>query len=221
MPDRPLVSVITPTWQRPGLLAETIEHVREQTYRPLEHIIVSDGWDSSAKQEVTAADLNQLPLYGSVVSRGRVVYLRYHELGRNWSGLAPDSFGVAPLTVGYLLARGEYLLPWCDDERALTPDHIERLVGALEAHGADFAYPKVQIWRAGHPDGPETAVIGTDPPEYCQITHYLFRAANLHRFGFPRWGSHPVDWSLVSDWMARGAIWAHVPMVTFSHRLDQ
>ena len=133
----------------------------------------------------------------------------------------PSSFGIAPLTAGYLLARGEYVMPWCDDERALTPDHISRLVELLESSGADFVYPKVRIWRNGDPDGPETAIIGTDPPAYCQITHYLFRADNLARFSMPRWGSHPVDWSMVSDWMAAGARWAMLDDCTFTHRLDQ
>jgi GT2 family glycosyltransferase len=43
---RPLVSVITPTWQRHELLLEAIENVRQQTYRPIEHVIVSDGPDA-------------------------------------------------------------------------------------------------------------------------------------------------------------------------------
>jgi hypothetical protein len=49
----------------------------------------------------------------------------------------------------------------------------------------------------------------------------LFRASCLHRFGMPRWGTHPVDWSLVDDWMQAGATWAMLDDCTFSHRLDQ
>jgi len=201
---RPLVSVVTPTWQRPDLLEETVDHVAEQDYPNVEHIIVSDGPD-----ELVTRD------YGFPGDGRRVA------LGRNWSGLMPESFGIAPLLVGYLMARGDYIMPWCDDERALTRDHISRLVDLLESSGADFVYPKVRIWRNGNPAGPETKTIGTDPPEYCQITHMLFRASCLHRFGMPRWGTHPVDWSLVDDWMKAGATWAMLDDVTFSHRLDQ
>lgn len=203
---RPLVSVVTPTWQRPDLLAETIRHVREQDYGWIEHIIVSDGLD----RELLIPPRNGDPFVPT-----------YIELGRNWSGLMPASFGIAPLLVGYLAAAGDYVLPWCDDERALTQDHITRLVDLLESSGADFVYPRVRIWRNGDPDGPETAIIGTDPPENCQITHYLARASCFWRFGMPRWGSHPVDWSLIEDWMAAGATWAMLDAVTFSHRLDQ
>jgi glycosyltransferase involved in cell wall biosynthesis len=208
--SRPLVSVITPTWQRPELLAETIRHIRAQTYPNIEHWIISDGLDNSQPPYVIGArdGLPSVPVHACC-------------LGRNWSGLMPDSFGIAPLTVGYLMARGEYLMPWCDDERALTPDHISRLVDLLESTGADFVYPKVRIWRNGNPTGPETRTIGTDPPAYCEITHYLFRASTLQRFGMPRWGTHPVDWSLVWDWISRGATWAHLDDCTFTHRLDQ
>jgi glycosyltransferase involved in cell wall biosynthesis len=38
-----LVSVVTGTWHRHELLMEAIKNVRAQTYRPLEHVIVSDG----------------------------------------------------------------------------------------------------------------------------------------------------------------------------------
>jgi hypothetical protein len=37
----------------------------------------------------------------------------------------------------------------------------------------------------------------------------------------PRFGTHPVDWSLVDDWMKAGATWAMLDDCTFSHRLDQ
>lgn len=214
--SRPLVSVVTPTWQRPELLIETIYHIREQTYPNIEHVIVSDGPDHALVWEMSQRGIMPyLPMDGMRVP------IRFVEIGRNWSPFLPSSFGIAPLTAGYLLARGEYVMPWCDDERALTPDHISRLVELLESSGADFVYPKVRIWRNGDPDGPETAIIGTDPPAYCQITHYLFRADNLARFSMPRWGSHPVDWSMVSDWMAAGARWAMLDDCTFTHRLDQ
>lgn len=212
--SRPLVSIVTPTWQRHGLLREMMAHLETQDYPNLEHVIISDGRDPYLYPDILGGVRKHL-------DDGRILEIRPAELGRNWSGLMPSSFGIAPLTVGYLMARGEYVMPWCDDERALVPDHVSRLVDLLESSGADFVYPKVRIWRNGDPDGPETAVIGTDPPSYCQITHMLFRASCLWRFGMPRWGTHPVDWSLVSDWMERGAIWAMLDDCTFSHRLDR
>jgi cellulose synthase/poly-beta-1,6-N-acetylglucosamine synthase-like glycosyltransferase len=207
---RPLVSVVTPTWQRPELLAETIRHLREQDYPNFEHVIVSDGIDMRLEGRVRREYGDDSP-----------VDLFFHHLGRNWSGLMPSSFGIAPLLVGYLAAHGDLIMNWSDDDRALTKDHISRLVDLLESSGADFVYPRVRIWRNGNPSGPETKTIGTDPPQHSQITHMLFRASCLHRFGMPRWGTHPVDWLLVEDWMRAGATWAMLDDCTFSHRLDQ
>lgn len=215
--EQPLVSVITPTWERPELLAETIRHLREQDYPNLEHIVVSDGPDPSVGR---ATGARQLSSYAAVSYSGPID-LRVYELGRNFTVEGPsNSFGIGALTAGMLLARGELLLHWCDDERALVPDHISRLVALLGETAADFVYPRVRIWRNGDPDGPETTIIGTDPPRHGQITHFLYRASLL-RTAMPAWGTHPVDWSLVRDWMAAGASWAMLPECTFQHRLDQ
>ena len=49
MSDRKLVSVVTGTYNRHDLLLEAIENVRQQTYRPLEHVIVADGPDDTVR----------------------------------------------------------------------------------------------------------------------------------------------------------------------------
>lgn len=40
---RPLVSVVIPTYQRAGLIAEALDSVAGQTWRPLEAVVVDDG----------------------------------------------------------------------------------------------------------------------------------------------------------------------------------
>jgi cellulose synthase/poly-beta-1,6-N-acetylglucosamine synthase-like glycosyltransferase len=216
MDDRPLVSVICPTWNRHDLLLETIHHIQQQTYPNIEMVVVSDGPDRALRHKLWAAGNRPADLF----TEGGRLSLSLYELGRNFSGAWPESFGVAPLTVGYLLAQGEYLMPWCDDERALVLDHVSKLVAHIEASGADFVYPKVRIWRVGQPDGPETDIVGSDPPQHGQNTHYMLRATTLRK-GLPRMGTHPCDISLVQDWMAAGASWSMLDECTFSHRLDQ
>ena len=206
--SRPLISIVTPTWERPELLAETIRHVREQTYPNVEHWIISDGLDNRQPPYVIGARSALPP-----------VPVHYRCLGRNWSGLMPASFGIAPLTAGFLLARGEYIANLSDDDR-ISPDYLSRLVALLEETGADFAYSKARFYW--HDERPEDGYdIGTDPPQHGQITAFVARASCFWRFGMPRWGTHPVDWSLVSDWMAAGAKWAFLPEVLFWHRADQ
>lgn len=202
------VSIVIPTWQRRDLLLDTIRHISKQAYPNFEVVVVSDGLDSFN------AELQNLTLEKPMILQ--VIYL-----GRNWSGIDPSSFGVAPLMTGYLVARGDYIMPWCDDERAYTPWHILDLVSILEEDKVDFVYPKVKIWRNGNPNGPETAIIGTVPPEHGQITHYLFRAECLWKYGMPEWHSHPMDWNLVRKWMQNGATYSMLNEVTFEHRLDR
>lgn len=207
MGTKPLVSIITPTWQRHDLLVETIQNVREQTYPNLEHVIVSDGPDERLRDLV------------AYISMQRAVPIRFEALGRNWSTFLPRSFGVAPLTVGALLARGEYHLWLCDDER-MKPDHVEHLVDLIERTGADFVYPHVLMWRMGNPG--IAWVIGTDPPEHGQFTHCLYRASALQKamycFGMPEGVEN--DWDLARRWMEAGATWAMSDRCTISHRAD-
>lgn len=208
-----VVSIVIPTWKRMNLLVETLEHIEQQKLSDdirLETLVISDGQQAIDNWNLEGA-----------------FDCKVYELGRNWSGLDRSSFGIAPLLVGYLLATGDYIMPWCDDERALDVNHIEKLVCLIETSMGqglqfpDFVYPRVKIWRNGNPNGPETAIIGTNPPKHGQITHYLFRPDNFIKFGYPDWGTHPVDWSLIEKWMKNGAIGTILNEVTFEHRLDQ
>lgn len=204
---RPLVSVLTPTWQRPHLLAVAIENVRAQTYRPLEHVIISDGADfETARVAVAALDCAETA----------DVLVRYVALGRNWSSYLPDSFCAAPITVAMLVASGEYQT-WCADDERMTPDHIASLVEAVEASGADFAYSKaVLVW----PDSPQRTVIGTDPPREGQITNVLYRTDLLQRGLYPFNAGMTSDWRCISLWQSRGARHAFVDRVTLTHQVD-
>lgn len=210
MTDRPLVSVITPTWQRPELLAEAIENVREQSYRPLEHVIVSDGPDSrTARIAVAALDCAQVA----------DVLVRYVSLGRNWSMFLPDAYAAAPVHVGMLVASGDYQ-SWCADDDRMDPEHIATLVDALESSGADFAYSRARIYRIGQspPDGYE---IGADPPVCGQITNVVYRTELLKHGLYVFGDDRTADWATLARWMAAGATWAYVDRVTLTHRADR
>lgn len=204
-----LVSIVIPTWNRHTQLYECIDNIRQQTYKDIEIIIVSDGPDLELVQDIRYI-------------MGKDII----QLGRNWSGLDKSSFGIAPLLTGYLMAQGHYIMPWCDDERAIVDTHIEQLVDLIETpledgQYPDFVYPYVYIWRQGNPKNGEASIIGSEPPKYGQITHYLFRPANFIRFGFPRFGTHPVDWSLIETWLEKGARYKMLEELTFNHPLDQ
>lgn len=213
--SRRLVSVVTGTWQRHELLLETIENVRQQTYRPLEHVIVSDGPDPDLMYR-----LAHLGIAPYVPMEGADVPIRLVELGFWSSGLLTESVSAAPFMVAQLLARGEYQIWWADDERALVPDHIEKLVELLELYDADFAYPKVRCYR--EPPNRADMVIGTNPPRHGQFTHCLYRRDALDKgMLFRTHVGSGTDWDAVSRTMAAGARWAFLQEVTFEHRTDK
>jgi len=206
--SRPLVSILTPTWERSELLAGAIENVRAQTYRPVEHVIVSDGQGDRATYELVMAALSSVS----------DVPIRYVALGRNWSSFLVDSFCAAPTTAAMLLAQGEYQAWLADDER-MDPEHIELLVALLEARGADFAYSRVRMWMKGTEGS--SWVIGTDPPRCGQITNVVYRAEVL-RHGLFAFGAGGIgDWATINRWINAGATWAYLDRVTLTHRADR
>ena len=211
--SRPLVSIITPTWQRHDLLRCCMENVRAQTYRPIEHIIVSDGPDPQL--EGVGWEIEDSWLERDFDDTGHRYYI--YSLGRNWSTLLPDSFCAAPLTVGMLIADGAYQMWLADDER-MESDHVAGLVDALEASGADFAYSRVELtWRD---DPGRREIIGTDPPTFGQITNVLYRTETLKLGLYPFGERMHSDWACISRWLSRGARYAFVPRVTLTHRVD-
>jgi glycosyltransferase involved in cell wall biosynthesis len=205
---RPLVSVITGTWQRHELLLEAIANVREQTYRPLEHVIVSDGPDERLAQLVYDATAN---VHG--------VDVIFQELGCWWSGFLAASESAVPFQVAQWLARGEYLVWMADDER-FDPDHIASLVELLEATDSDFVYSLCRLWHLGTSPEQHT-LIGSDPPRYGSVTNVLYRRELLDYRGFRTHVGSGTDWDQVLYWVEVGARWAMLPRATMSHRADK
>lgn len=190
-----LVSVITPTWQRPELLAKCIENVKLQTYKNIEHIIVSDG-------PVNGDENNLL------------------ELGFNTSSLLHNSFGIGPLVVGMLRAKGKYQI-WLSDDDEMDNTHIEKLINLIENSGCDFVYSKCRFYWKDY-DKDTGYDIGTVPPRVGQITNFLYRTELLYRPGcMPVFGEHPIDWNLVRRWIETGATYTMLDEVTFYHRADR
>lgn len=210
---RPLVSIITGTWQRHDLLLEAIRNVRAQTYRPMEHVIVSDGPDIPLEVKVCRSRNADWELTGE-----RHVPVRFVELGYHWSGFLAASLSAVPFQVAQWLARGEYLCWMADDER-FDPDHVESLVDLLERTDSDFVYSPCRIWHVGNPQ--HVSIIGTDPPTYGNVTNVLYRRELLDYRGFRTHIGSGSDWDQVLHWVDVGAKWAMSERATMSHRADK
>jgi glycosyltransferase involved in cell wall biosynthesis len=188
----PTCSVITPTWQRHGLLLQrAIPSVAAQDYQALEHIIVSDGPD---------------PVLAAGRDGGFDRNVRFEELPEH-----PDAqWGHHARLHGIDLAKGSYIA-YLDDDNSWHPDHLRLLVAALEETGADFAYPLCAVHGRGE------YVIGSDPPAEGQIdTSMIVHRRELLDVATWRWypGIPTIDWDLVSRWTTAGATWTRVNAVT-------
>jgi glycosyltransferase involved in cell wall biosynthesis len=188
----PLVSVVTPTWQRHDLLlSRCVPSVAAQDYDrdALEHVIVSDGPDLVLREKFAAPGpwFEELPEHDPDAQWGH--YARLH---------------------GIDFTAGKYIA-YLDDDNSWHSYHVRLLVRALEETGTDFAYPRMAVHGRGE------YVIGTDPPAEGQIdTSMIVHRRELLDLATWRWhpGIKTIDWDLVERWMAAGATWTHVPHVT-------
>jgi glycosyltransferase involved in cell wall biosynthesis len=107
MNGNPLVSVVIPTYNRAGVVCETIDNVFQQTYRNFEIIVVDDG--------STDDTLSKLRAYGD---RLQVVTQR-------------NAGAAAARNHGARVARGE-IIAFQDSDDLWMPAKLERQVALLE-----------------------------------------------------------------------------------------
>jgi glycosyltransferase involved in cell wall biosynthesis len=192
MADKPLVSVITPTWQRPVALSRAIQSVLAQTYQPVEHIIVSDGPDQAFIDSMTGLDCP---------------HIWFDQLTEK----DPFRWGHLARLRGLEMAEGEFIA-WLDDDNAYRPQHLERVVGQLLASpGAGFGYAK-SLFR----DRGTDYELGVMPPQYAQIdTSQIVHRREILEFATWRdEGQETIEWDLVDRWMKAGIGWTFVPEIT-------
>lgn len=159
--DRPLVSVITRTRDRPQLLREAVASVAEQTWPDRELVVVNDG----------GADVD--PVLAPFRERLAIVSLSPGRVGRCRAG-----------NLGLEAAGGRYLA-YLDDDDLYLPGHLETLVNALEASPLKFAYgdPYRADMEPGGGDGSWREVRRSVPysQEFSRLA--LFRSSYIHLAG--------------------------------------
>jgi glycosyltransferase involved in cell wall biosynthesis len=126
MSERPLVSIVTPSLDQAGTIAQTLQSVREQTYPSIEHIVVDGG--------STDGTLDILREAGSAI---------------RWSS-EPDSGMYAAINKGLSRANGE-ILAYLNTDDSYFPWTVETAVAALEAHpDAGFVFGDLLVlWADG------------------------------------------------------------------------
>lgn len=119
MHERPLVSVIIPTYNRLLELCECVESLARQTYQHMEILIVNDNGEpiSTIQRLYPELDIHIIDHLEN----------RKHVHARN-SALR--------------IAKGDYVL-LCDDDDMLLPMHLETMLREIE--GVDLVYSDVEI----------------------------------------------------------------------------
>jgi glycosyltransferase involved in cell wall biosynthesis len=125
--DVPIISVITPTYNRPHTVAELLEALSRQTFTDFEVILVNDA--------------------GAPID---AVVALYPELQVQVIRLPVNSYHVWARNAALVHVRGEWIMP-IDDDDLIVPDHMERML--KEAQDADLVYGDVEIFDYTTKDG--------------------------------------------------------------------
>lgn len=120
-----LVSVIVPTFNRAGLIGETLDSLEAQSWTRLEIVVVDDG-----STDDTVARLRARPPMAG---------------GRELRVLTQPNAGVsAARNTGTRAARGEFIV-YLDSDDTLLPEAITRYVEALQAEGAEYCFAPIDL----------------------------------------------------------------------------
>lgn len=128
MTEMPLVSVIMPAFNAAATIGDSIQSALDQTYRPVEVLVIDDGSTDGTPDLVRAR-------FGETVR----LFAQPH-LGRG-----------AARNRGLEEARGHYI-QFLDSDDLIAPDKFESQVAWLESHPSDsVAYGPVECFLDGDP----------------------------------------------------------------------
>lgn len=157
---RPAVTVVLPTYNRAAFLPGAFDAVARQTFTDWELVIVDDG-STDRTRDIVAVHTQ---------SHGSTRYVYQDNRG---------AYGAR--NRGIDEATGRYIAFYDSDDLWL-PHHLERCVGALEAHSEiDWVYGACrQIDRAtGKELDPNTSYLGGRPRPFVKLTAHVTEGLHI------------------------------------------
>lgn len=121
MKEQPLISIITPVFNREKLIVECIESVQKQTYKNYEHIIIDDGSDDNTVKIIEAL----------AAVDSKIILIK-----------SPNNSGGKPgkvRNIGIKLAKGE-LIAFLDSDDLWEKEKLEIQLEFMQKNGLDFSY---------------------------------------------------------------------------------
>jgi glycosyltransferase involved in cell wall biosynthesis len=116
LPDRPRVTILTPTLNRAQPLARTLASVRAQTYSNVEHIVLDGGSNDGTRELLAAAE---------------------KQWGLQWSS-GRDGGMYHALNMGLELASGD-VVGWINDDDWLLPWTVTTAIEVMRAEPTQCA----------------------------------------------------------------------------------
>lgn len=125
--NKPVASVIVPTYNRVGLLRECMLSVYRQTYRPIELLVVDDGSTDGTEKAV------------------KEFVEEFREDDFRISYLKQDNKGPASArNAGFRASSGSFI-QFLDSDDILLPQKLEEEVRYLQENNCDLVYSKAQF----------------------------------------------------------------------------
>jgi glycosyltransferase involved in cell wall biosynthesis len=183
----PRVSVVVPTYNRPDKLRRAVGTVTEQTYDPVELVVVDDHSETPASDALTDVDLSTLDA---------VTVVRHEE---NRGANAARNTGIREATGAFVA--------FLDDDDRWAPEKLARQVDAFQAGGervglvytgARYVYPDGERVISGDVAGDVTRDI-LEGAAIAEFSAVMVRTSVVERAGlpderFPSWQDH--EWFL-------------------------
>lgn len=131
MNKNPLVTIITPTYNRANLLPETIDSILTQDYPNIEYIILDDGsTDNTEKLIKKQLRLPHRPEFVESISRNDVIFVSHKNMGETKT-----------VNKGFRMAKGDIIAVVNSDD-PLLPHAVSNVVDFFKKHpGISIAYP--------------------------------------------------------------------------------
>ena len=204
----PILSIITPTYNRHHLLDNALSCLAEQTFQDYELIIINDGGEPVSnviKKWENKLDIKSIDL-----------------IGRNGPSVARNR--------GIEISEGKYL-SFLDDDDIYLPNHLSNLVEVLERGNMDFVYSGAIISPERvecFPSNIEQCIIMNNQfnPSFLYVMCYIPVASIVCKnfkkngYSFNEQLSYCEDWEMWLHLCKEGYIFEHVSDITaIYHRI--